>query len=307
VGSDAEEATGPVDARQLRYFLAVVDEGGFGRAADQLFIAQPSLSQAIAGLERELGVTLFHRVGRTVVLSEAGRTLLGPARLVLRDLDAARASVDALRGVRSGRLEMATMPSPGIEPLTTLIAEFTTRHPLVTLNVEGVFTPEEVVDAVRTGRCELGLTGAREPVKVAGVDVLALEDQPLILLVSPTRDTFGEVESITGEALSGHRIVASQQGSLMRWMVDDVLAGGVDCAIVAEVAHRTSILPMVLSGVGHAVMPSSWRQLAERSGLRTLTITPEVMLHVALLSRPTGLTPAAESFLKVARRYADHS
>ena len=270
-----------MDARQLRYFLAVVDEGGFGRAAERLFIAQPSLSQAIAVLERELGVTLFHRVGRTVVLSEAGRTLVGPARLVLRDLDAARASVDALRGVRSGRLEMATMPSPGIEPLTTLIAEFTTRYPLVTLNVEGVFTPEEVVEAVRSGRCELGLTGAREPVKVAGVDVLALEDQPLILLVSPTRDTFGEVESISGEALSGHRIVASQQGSLMRWMVDDVLAGGVDCAIVAEVAHRTSILPMVISGVGHAVMPSSWRQLAESSGLRTLTITPEVMLHVA--------------------------
>jgi DNA-binding transcriptional LysR family regulator len=137
------------------------------------------------------------------------------------------------------------------------------------------------------------------------VDVLALEDQPLILIVSPARDTFGEVESLSGGALSGHRLVASQQGSLMRWMVDDVLAGGVDCAIVAEVAHRTSILPMVMSGVGHAVMPSSWRQLAERAGLRTLTIVPEVRLHVALLSRPGALTPAAESFLKVARRYAE--
>ena len=197
------------------------------------------------------------------------------------------------------------MPSPGIEPLTTLIARFTTRHPLVTLNVEGVFTPQEVVDAVRSGRCELGLTGAGEPVKVAGLEVLALEDQPLILLVSPASDTFGDGDTVSGEALSGHRIVASQPGSLMRWMVDDVLADGVDCEIVAEVAHRTSILPMVMSGIGHAVMPSSWRQLAERTGLRTLTITPEVMLHVALLSRPAGLTPAAQSFLEIARHYAD--
>ena len=69
----------------------------------------------------------------------------------------------------------------------------------------------------------------------------------------------------------------------MRWMVDDVLAGGVGCAIVAEVAHRTSILPLVMSGVGHAVMPSSWRQLARALGLRTLAIEPSVMLHVAAL------------------------
>ena len=87
----------------------------------------------------------------------------------------------------------------------------------------------------------------------------------------------------------------------MRWMVDDVLAGGVDCAIVAEVAHRTSILPMVMSGVGHAVMPSSWRPARRTVGSADVDHQPEVMLHVALLSRPTGLTPAAESFLTVAR------
>ena len=112
-----------MDTRQLRYFLAVVDQGGFVRAAEHLIIAQPSLSQTIATLERELGVPLFHRVGRKVVLSEAGEELVGPARLVLRDLDAARSSVDAVRGVRSGKLDLTTMPSPGIEPLTTMIAE----------------------------------------------------------------------------------------------------------------------------------------------------------------------------------------
>jgi DNA-binding transcriptional LysR family regulator len=110
-----------MDARQLRYFLAVVDAQGVGRAAEQLFIAQPSLSQAIAGLERELGVALFHRVGRGVVLSDAGRQLVGPARQVLRDLATAQATIDAIKGVGSGRVEIVAMPSPGIEPLATLI------------------------------------------------------------------------------------------------------------------------------------------------------------------------------------------
>ena len=77
------------------------------------------------------------------------------------------------------------------------------------------------------------------------------------------------------------------------------------CEIVAEVAHRTSILPMVMSGVGHAVMPSSWRPLADRLGLRTLAIEPVSVLHVALcLGRSSGLTPMAKAFLEVAKGYA---
>src|SRR5687768_14990718 len=76
-----------MDARQLEYFLAIVNHDG------------PSLSQSIANLERELGVQLFHRIGRTAVLSTAGSELVEPARQVLRDLRTARATVDS--GTRS--------------------------------------------------------------------------------------------------------------------------------------------------------------------------------------------------------------
>ena len=82
-----------MDARQLRFFHGVIDYGGFSRAAEQLFNAQQSLSQAIAGLERELGVSLFHRVGRGVLPTDAGKELIGPARQVLRDLATASSSL----------------------------------------------------------------------------------------------------------------------------------------------------------------------------------------------------------------------
>ena len=106
-----------MDARQLEYFLAIVDHDGFGRAAQHLHLAQPSLSQSIANLERELGVQLFHRIGRVVVLSTAGSELVEPARQVLRDLRTARATVDSVKGLQRGTLELVSMPSPGIEPL----------------------------------------------------------------------------------------------------------------------------------------------------------------------------------------------
>ena len=108
----------------------------FGRAAEQLHIAQPSLSQAIGTLERELGVPLFHRVGRGIVLTDAGAQLIEPARQVLRDLESAQAAVQSARGLQRGRVELVAMPSPGIEPLTTMMRDFAAAHPAMSVSVD---------------------------------------------------------------------------------------------------------------------------------------------------------------------------
>lgn len=313
-----------MDVRHLKYFLAVVDYQGFTRAAERLLIAQPSLSQTIKSLERDLGVPLFHRVGRNVVLSEAGRELVGPARVVVRDLDAARAAIDELKGLRRGRLDVIAMPSPAIEPLASIIAAYARSHPTVTVSVHAAFTRDEVVTAVRDGSSEVGLLGSDRPFRAADIDVVPLGRQPLMLVLNPQAELPGAPAAGGAEAgiwqdcgaegggaqgggavvrwedLSGHRIVASQRGSLMRWAVDEALAGGVDLEIAVEVAHRTSILPLVLAGIGHAVLPSAWIPLARQAGLRTARLEPETHLHISALSRAAELTPAARAFLAVA-------
>jgi DNA-binding transcriptional LysR family regulator len=293
-----------VDVRQLRYFLAVVDHGGFSRAAEHLLIAQPSLSQTIKALEQDLGVPLFHRAGRKSVLSEAGRELVGPARLVVRDLDAARAAVDELKGVRSGRLDISAMPSPGVEPLTSMIAAFSQSHPAVTINVEAAFTADDVVESIRSGSSEIGVLGSEQPVRAVGVEVMQLERQPLVLIMTSEAGDLGEDGIVRRSDLAGQRVIVSQRGSFMRRIVDDILAEGVPLEIAVEVAHRTSILPLVLAGVGHAILPSSWSPLARHSGLRVARIEPAAVLHVAVVSRESDLTPSARAFLGVARGYA---
>ena len=90
----------------------------------------------------------------------------------------------------------------------------------------------------------------------------------------------------------------------MRALVDEVLARGTDVSIVAEIAHRTSILPMVLNGLGRAVMPAAWTESARRSGARVQTITPESYLHVAAVSRRNHLTTPATALMVEARAYA---
>lgn len=301
-----------MDVRQLTYFLAVVETMNFGRAAEQLYIAQPSLSQAIGTLERELGVPLFHRVGRGVVLSDAGAQLIEPARQVVRDLEAAQAAARSTRGLQRGRVELIAMPSPGMEPLATLIRNFTAAHPAMTVTADAAFTPEEVVQAVKAGRAEVGLLGAASPPHTGGLRVLPIEDQPLVLMSPPRDDAPPEPPSegetpptatVHREALAGARLIVSKEGSLMRRLVDDVLASGVDAQIVVEVEHRTSILPMVLAGVGHAVMPSSWTSLAQRSGARVRRLEPAVLLRIALVFRTGSLTPAAQAFVGCVEDY----
>lgn len=291
-----------MEVRQLKFFLAVVDHGGFSKAAEHLLVAQPSLSQAIAGFERELGTPLFHRVGRGVVLSEAGRALIGPARTVLRDVDEASALVRGLKGLRGGRLDLITMPSPGMEPLTTILTAYARKYPDVTVNAEAGFTPEEILSDVRSGACEVGILGSPDATRAADLTVIPLESQALVLISGPD-DPVPDGPTVRREELAGARLIVSQRGSLMRALVDDVLAEGIEVTIAAEIAHRTSILPMVLKGFGRAVMPSAWTESARRAGAHVQRIIPETYLHVAAVSRRSHLTAPAVALMEEAQHY----
>ncbi|WP_453985296.1 LysR family transcriptional regulator [Brevibacterium casei] len=284
-----------MDIRQLRQFLAVVDTGSFTKAAEAMLVAQPSLSQTIKGLERELGVSLFNRIGRTVSLSEAGREFEGPARLAVRDLDAAKAHIDRLRGLQAGRIEIAAMPSPSIEPLTALMATFTASHPQIAFAVDGTFTADETIESVRHGRVEIGFPGSREPLRLADLDVITVSAQPLMLA---RRRVPGAPQGslVDPRTLTGSRFVVSHPGSLMRAYVDELISDGVDLEITAEVAHRTSIIPLVRAGIGSAVLPSAWQAFAGND-VELVPLLGAPSLHVSAISRPEGLTPAAAAFL----------
>ncbi|MEV5976386.1 LysR family transcriptional regulator [Streptomyces sp. NPDC052114] len=285
-----------MDVRQLEYFLAIVDHGGFNRAASALYLSQPSLSQSVRALERDLGSDLFHRIGRRAVLTEAGRALIEPARAAVRGLETARASVAAVRELRSGRLDVAAMPSQAVEPLTTMIRSFHGRHPDVSVAIKAAFTARDVVDMVRTGAAELGLLAASEPLPDKEVAVHPVGEQRFVLVVPPD-GPFADRTAVSCEELAGRRLIVGQRGTGMRAYVDGLLERGIAFRVAAETEHRVAILPLVLAGVGLAVVTDSWRTTAERVGARVLDIEPETRLSIALVSRRGLLSPAAEAFL----------
>lgn len=288
-----------MDVRQLEYFLAVVDNGGFNRAAKALYLAQPSLSQAIRVLERDLGSLLFHRIGRGVVLTEAGRALVEPARRAVRSLEVARDSIGAVTGLRTGRVDIAAMPSQAVEPLSGMVERFTTAHPGMSVAIKQAPWPRTVIEMVHTGITELGLLAAPEPVVEADLAVRELGRHRFVLVTAPD-GPFEPGSVVTAEKLSGQRVIAGQPGTGMRRYIDDLKAGGLDVTIAVETEHREAILPLVLRGVGAAVLTEAWTTLAEVSGALVLRLEPAAHLHVALVSRTDRLSPAAAEFLRVA-------
>ncbi|MFD4669747.1 LysR family transcriptional regulator [Lentzea sp. NPDC058450] len=288
-----------MDVRQLRYFLAVVDHGSVNKAAAALHVAQPSLSQAIRALERDLGIDLFRRAGRRLVLTDAGEALIGPARQVVRVLATARASVAEVADLRVGRVEIAAMPSQSVEPLARIIKAVTEKHPGLSISVRSAFTAEDVVDEVRSGRTELGLLGASEPLQDSRVRVTPLGRQRFVL-VCPHDGPFAPDTVVRHSDLAGLRLIVGQPGTGMRRVVDEIAASGVEITQVVETEHREAILPLVLCGVGMAVLAESWAPLARQAGALVLALEPARYLHLALVAGPGELSPAASAFLDVA-------
>nr|WP_042196073.1 LysR family transcriptional regulator [Kibdelosporangium sp. MJ126-NF4]CEL22387.1 probable transcriptional regulator, LysR family [Kibdelosporangium sp. MJ126-NF4]CTQ89242.1 probable transcriptional regulator, LysR family [Kibdelosporangium sp. MJ126-NF4] len=286
-----------MDARQLEYFLAVVDHGGVNRAASALFLTQPSLSQAIRALERDLGQELFHRVGRRLVLTDSGRALVEPARDVIRGLAVARDSVSQVAGLVTGRVEIAAMPSQAVEPLGGMIKAFTERHPGIRVLVRAAFTAPEVLDMVRGGVTELGLFGSSEPPVAVGITLAKLRRQRFVV-VAPA-GWFAGRTVLRGRDLDGQPVIVGQPGTGMRRVVDRMLADGVDLRLVVESEHREAILPLVLGGVGLAVLTESWAPLARQAGADVLDLEPPAYLNIALASRSAWLSPAAAAFVEV--------
>jgi DNA-binding transcriptional LysR family regulator len=288
-----------MDVRQLRYFLAVVDHGGVHGAARELFVAQPSVSQALRGLERDLGTELFHRTGRRLVLTPAGESLVGPARAVLRGMRLARATVAAVGGLRGGRVLLSSMPSQAVRPLTEMISRFAARYPLVEVVVRAAATPAEVLDAVRVGTVELGVLGAAEPPVLAGIVAWPLGTQRFVLLARRA-DDLPAVDPVPPESLLGCRLIVGQPGTGMRRAADAVLAVAAGARVAVEVEHREAVLPLVLAGVGVAVLSESWRGLAADAGAVVRDLASDEVLHVCLVHREGGLSPAATQFLVAA-------
>src|ERR1051326_6907674 len=169
-----------MEMHQLAYFESVSRHLHFTRAADELNVSQPSVSQQIRKLEMELGAPLFHRMKRRVALTEAGKTFLPHARAVLQRVEEARLEVQELSGMRKGALAVGAPPSVGTHLLPRALAAFSRRHPgiNVTFREAGSRT---LIGLLEDG--ELDLAVVIQPIRHPALATQPLLEEELLLAV----------------------------------------------------------------------------------------------------------------------------
>ena len=251
---------------QLRIFVAVAERQHVTRAAEALNLVQSAVSTAIANIEGRHATKLFHRVGRGIELTEAGRVFLVEARAVLARADAAELVLADLSGLRRGTLALYASQTIASDWLPRHLVAFRRAYPEIAVRL-AVGNTTDAADAVRAGQAELGFVeGALDDPTLASTTIA--QDQ-LVLVVAPTHP-FAGATALTPEDLARADWVLREAGSGTRSAFEAALgAAGLTAAqlrVTLELPSNEAVRAAVEAGGGAAVLSETVVAAALRAG-----------------------------------------
>ena len=239
---------------QLRYFVAAARHLNFSKAAAEVYIAQPSLSQQIANLEKELGTPLFVRTGRAVRLTDAGEALLEHAERILAQAEAARRTVRAVAGLEQGQLSIWTLPTPGQHLLPPYLVRFRQAYPGIELRVHEAVPTRAVGEAVASSKADLGIL--QLPCPVEGLEQRELRTEDLVLVVPDGHPLTQRPDPPSLADLADETFVWVPEGRTEEHpFYAACLAAGFAPKIACVSGSATGMQALVAAGLGIALLP----------------------------------------------------
>ncbi|GGX85722.1 LysR family transcriptional regulator [Streptomyces minutiscleroticus] len=295
-----------MEARHLRYALALADHQHFGRAAAALGIAQPPLSQQIAALERELGARLFDRTARGVFPTAAGEAFLVRARQALAEMAAAVSDAGRAARGETGRLRLGFIGSALLELLPSLLNRFARGHPDVRLGLQEMSTCRSAA-ALLAG--ELDVAVGRGAPRGAGAEDLVsvtVGRDRLVAVVGAAHPFAGQAEVSVEQLRGEHLIVApADEEPLVAARLAALLGEGADSPArtggITEARDVHTIIGLASCGIGVGLGPACMRAAARR-GTWVCEVSPRVELPELVMSfRARDRSPVLAAFLDTTR------
>ena len=292
----------------MRVLREVVSRRSFSAAADSLNYTQSAVSQAVARLEAETGATLVLRDRAGVRPTAAGAVLIEHAESILAQIEAAEADLEALLGLRAGRLRMASFPSAGATLMPLAIATFRARYPDIELSLaEG--EPEDIAPRLRLGDIDLALLfhfGDEQDRLLEGLHSGPLLEDPLHAAI-PDRHPLARSPGLALEDLRGQDWVQTSATSpCARYVVRSCLGAGFEPHVTFESDDYETVQGLVAAGVGVALVP----RLAltrVRAGIVVRELAPASPSRTVLAATlpGAGAPPAARTMLLVLAELAE--
>ncbi|HWD63913.1 MAG TPA: LysR substrate-binding domain-containing protein [Solirubrobacteraceae bacterium] len=290
-----------MDLRQLRYLVALSEEGSFTRAAAREHVAQPALSQQIRRLEEELGITLVERTTRSLAITDAGELLIARARRALAELEAARDDLLRLKGIRSGRVNLGVMHTMGPIDISLALAVFHERYPEVELTVREQ-SSEELAELLRVDELDLAFLSVTERVESHGLSLHQLVSEELVVML-PHGHRLASRRTLRVAELAEEEFISYREGSRIR----ELLVGAAEQAgfhpkVKLESNESQRVRRLVARGMGVAILPAS-DAVAPGAPVSVVRLrAPALTRDITLAWRAQRrLPPAAAEFLALSR------
>jgi len=257
-----------MEFRQLQYAIQIAAEKNFSRAAEKLHIAQPSLSQQLSKLEKELGVLLFHRNTNSVELTHAGAVFVDKAQKIVDMVGEIRQEMDDISQLRKGKLIIGSMPITGAHMLPHILPVFQERYPDIEIALVEE-TSANLTQLTSEGKTDFSLLAL--PLQEQSLEYEVLIDEELRLAVPRNhpalsgRSADGTVDlaSFAGEPF----ILLKKGQGLYQTAIDLCLAAGFTPRIAFESSNIETVQSLVAAGMGVAFIPAmvergKWSEMA---------------------------------------------
>jgi DNA-binding transcriptional LysR family regulator len=298
-----------LDVRRMRVLREVAVRGSFSAAAEALSFTQSAVSQQIAALEREAGTTLVQRSARGVKLTAAGEAVVRHAEAIMARLAEAEAELEAIAGLRGGRLRLAAFESAASSIMPLAIATFSQRHPAVELSMT-LLEPEDALPMLRAGELDLAITfESRATDEVMdGISLQHLLADPMFLVLPSDHPLAHKRNLRLGDVASDAWISGSAGCECNRLIMRSCAAAGFDPRIAFETDEYSAVQGLVAAGVGVSLIAelgliNARQDIVVRSLGRE---TPVRQIHAATLAegyRSTATQAMLEILADVAAEY----
>ncbi len=290
-----------LNLHRLRVFHAVARRESYSRAAEDLHISQPAVSKHVLDLEEELGFKLFHRLGRRIILTEAGRLMADYAQRIFVLADEARRALEELQGLERGRLKLGASSTPGNYLLPRTLAAFQARYPRLEVSLD-IMASHDVVDRILRQDLDLGFVGATFD---AELHVQPYVEDDVVLVLRPGHP-LALVRAIPREALEKETFILRDAGSGTRTVTESQLkARGITIRRMLELRSVEAIKQAVAAGLGISFISHYAVTLEVRHKVLAAAADRQLRFRrpLVMISRKDArLSPAALAFAASARK-----